>query len=93
MPGYDRTGPRGQGPMTGRGIGYCGTGRGYRRPGFRRFGAGMGYGRGAGYGRGNRRAYYNDAPPVSPEEEKDMLKEEIEFLRARLGELEKDQQE
>ncbi|HDR73327.1 MAG TPA: hypothetical protein ENN85_05410 [Methanoculleus sp.] len=23
MPGYDGTGPRGQGPMTGRGMGYC----------------------------------------------------------------------
>jgi len=91
MPGYDRTGPRGQGPMTGRGFGYCGTGRGNRRSGFRRFGVGMGYGRGAGYGRGNRRAYYNDAPPVSPEEEKDMLKEEIEFLRGRLDELDKNQ--
>lgn len=23
MPGYDGTGPKGQGPMTGRGSGYC----------------------------------------------------------------------
>lgn len=23
MPGLDRTGPRGEGPMTGRGLGYC----------------------------------------------------------------------
>ncbi|MEA3340841.1 MAG: DUF5320 domain-containing protein, partial [Chloroflexota bacterium] len=23
MPGFDGTGPRGQGPMTGRGEGYC----------------------------------------------------------------------
>ena len=23
MPGYDRTGPRGQGPLTGGGFGYC----------------------------------------------------------------------
>lgn len=23
MPGFDGTGPRGQGPMTGRGMGYC----------------------------------------------------------------------
>jgi len=27
MPGYDGTGPRGEGPMTGGGFGYCGTGR------------------------------------------------------------------
>jgi len=25
MPGYDRTGPRGRGPMTGGGFGYCQT--------------------------------------------------------------------
>jgi len=81
MPGFDRTGPRGEGPMTGRGMGYCGAGRGYNRPGFRRFGAGY------GYGRGYRRAYYN-APVVSSDEERDMLKEEIEFLKSRLEELE-----
>ena len=23
MPGFDRTGPRGMGPMTGRGMGFC----------------------------------------------------------------------
>ncbi|OAA31606.1 hypothetical protein AT15_05915 [Kosmotoga arenicorallina S304] len=23
MPGFDRTGPMGEGPMTGRGLGYC----------------------------------------------------------------------
>ncbi len=88
MPGYDRTGPRGEGSMTGRGMGYCGTGRGFRRPGFRRFGAGAGY----GYGRGYRRAYY-DAPVVSPDEEKDMLKEEIEFLKSRLEQLENNTKE
>lgn len=26
MPGYDRTGPNGQGAMTGRGLGSCGCG-------------------------------------------------------------------
>jgi len=25
MPGFDATGPRGMGPMTGRGMGYCAT--------------------------------------------------------------------
>jgi len=25
MPGQDKTGPNGQGPMTGRGLGPCGT--------------------------------------------------------------------
>jgi len=55
MPWGDRTGPRGQGPMTGRGAGYCG---GYNMPGYtnpaggRGFGRGFGQGYGRGYGRG-----------------------------------------
>ena len=49
MPGLDRTGPTGMGPMTGRGRGFCGSfgGRGGRRA----FGAGLGWG---GPGRGWR---------------------------------------
>ncbi|MBD3311879.1 hypothetical protein GF352_00235 [archaeon] len=31
MPFYDGTGPRGMGPMTGRGLGPCGRGLGFRR--------------------------------------------------------------
>ncbi len=55
MPRGNRTGPRGDGPMTGRGAGYC---AGNDRPGFasseygRGFGRGMGQGRGMAYGRG-----------------------------------------
>lgn len=41
MPGFDKTGPMGTGPMTGRGFGPCGLGLGWRR----RFGAGRGMGR------------------------------------------------
>jgi hypothetical protein len=44
MPGFDRTGPMGNGPMTGGGFGRCGGGG---RVGFGR-GAGRGYGRGRG---------------------------------------------
>ncbi|RKD31182.1 DUF5320 domain-containing protein [Thermohalobacter berrensis] len=37
MPRGDRTGPYGEGPVTGRGMGYCrGFGRGYIGRGFRR---------------------------------------------------------
>ena len=50
MPGYDQTGPMGQGPMTGRGIGPCGGGR---MQAGRGFGRGMGMRRGFG-GRGSR---------------------------------------
>jgi len=60
MPGFDGTGPMGQGPMTGGGRGPCVSGAGaqpltpgYRRGGFG-YGRGLGYGRGAGFGRGGR---------------------------------------
>ena len=48
MPGYNRTGPMGAGPMTGRGRGFCGqTDPGFtkRLPGATGFGRGMGRGR------------------------------------------------
>lgn len=45
MPGKDSTGPLGQGPGTGRGMGPCGAGmrRGNSRGLGRSFGQGMGY--------------------------------------------------
>ena len=54
MPGFDRTGPEGKGPRTGRGMGQCNpktpkgqnTGRGFGRGFFGR-GAGRGFGRGS----------------------------------------------
>jgi hypothetical protein len=46
MPGGDRTGPWGMGPMTGRGMGFCG---GYGHPGYINP-AGFGWGFGAGRG-------------------------------------------
>lgn len=51
MPGGDRTGPWGAGPMTGRGAGFC---AGYSVPGYMNpaFGRGFGGGRGRGFGRG-----------------------------------------
>ena len=50
MPGGDRTGPLGAGPMSGRGAGYC---AGYPVPGYANPYAGRGwFGRGFGRGRG-----------------------------------------
>lgn len=49
MPAGDRTGPRGLGPRTGRGLGYC---SGFGAPGFMYPGPGLGYGGGFGFGRG-----------------------------------------
>ncbi|MCK4274272.1 MAG: DUF5320 domain-containing protein [Dehalococcoidales bacterium] len=58
MPFGDGTGPRGMGPMTGRGAGYC---TGYRQSGFTNtmpgrgwFNLGRGLGRGRGRGIGRR---------------------------------------
>jgi len=44
MPGYDRTGPRGAGPMTGGGFGYCGAGRAGRFGAWPVVGLGLGLG-------------------------------------------------
>ena len=66
MPAGDGTGPRGMGPMTGRGAGYC---TGYGAPGYtnpmpgRGFGMGWGRGRGGGGGRGWRNMYYATGLP------------------------------
>ena len=52
MPRGDKTGPMGQGPITGRGLGFC---AGYDTPGFtKNFGRGFGRGMGQGFGRGMR---------------------------------------
>ena len=62
MPGGDRTGPMGRGPMSGRALGYC---AGYDSPGFtkgvprgRGFGFGRGFGRGLGRGFGRGRGFW-----------------------------------
>lgn len=93
MPGYDGTGPRGMGPMTGRGLGYCavpgaargfGVGRGgwFRRP----FGA-FGWGRGAGIGRVGYGWGGWDAPPSVPPRTKE---QELEALRQQARLIEED---
>ncbi len=50
MPGGDKSGPMGQGPVTGRGLGFC---TGHESAGFTK-GAGYGSGRRFGMGRGMR---------------------------------------
>ncbi|OQA90171.1 MAG: hypothetical protein BWY28_00414 [bacterium ADurb.Bin236] len=81
MPGYDRTGPMGSGPMTGKALGRCagkaaegsfaGTGRG----GFPR---GCGRGRAFGGGRGQGGSRF--AQPASSAGEASFLKREAEAL-------------
>ena len=99
MPGFDGTGPRGMGPMTGGGRGYCnpgGFGRGY---GFSR-GYGRGYGRGWGvpYPVAGQYPYYGApadvmpgigpyAPQMSREQELDFLKNEAEAAKEQLEQI------
>lgn len=92
MPRGDGTGPRGFGPRTGRGLGYC---NGYDSPGFTR---GYGCGRGYGYGRGNRqgygrgygwndRSYYPPAEPYAGVSEKTLIENEIKAMNDQLKAL------
>ncbi len=83
MPGFDKTGPRGCGPMTGRGRGACG--------GFSRgFGGGRGSGAGRGFGRGARfgRQLAEDFPDLPPDEERRLLKAGRARLKAELARTE-----
>lgn len=98
MPGGDGTGPRGMGPMTGRGAGYC---NGYNVPGYSNampsrvlFGRGRGFGMNRGFGRG---FYANDAPlveeqyqqPLSKDQQIQLLEQQREAIEASLKELSK----
>ncbi|ADE56168.1 DUF5320 domain-containing protein [Aminobacterium colombiense] len=93
MPGYDGSGPRGQGPMTGRGFGYCRFGGyGYRR--FPRRGRRFfGFGRGMGGWGAPVYPGWGYEPSIEEErnvlqEELSVLEEEMENMRKRLAELE-----
>ncbi|MBU9888354.1 MAG: DUF5320 domain-containing protein [Candidatus Omnitrophica bacterium] len=95
MPGGDRTGPTGMGPMTGRAAGYCASyaGPGYANPVVgRRFGLGLGWGwgrgRGGGFGRGFGRgwgAYAYAAPyypaELSPTREAEVLRDQAKTMQ------------
>jgi len=92
MPGFDGTGPLSRGPMTGRGMGYCGAGISVRP----RFGYGRGTGRGLGRGwfcRGLGIGYGGVMQPVGPQMRKADLREYADFLKDELkaikGELER----
>lgn len=101
MPGFDRTGPRGEGPMTGGGRGLCNSyGSGYGRPyGFYGVGRGGmpwggGRGRAWGGGRGRGRGFgragfggwdYPYANPVAPGPSED---DEKRYLADQMSALE-----
>ena len=84
MPGFDGTGPRGMGSMTGGRRGYCAAGtrtQFYPYGGFRRAG---------GYGAGLN--YYGAmpvAPPLNREQELTMLKNQAQALQDQLEQIQK----
>ena len=96
MPRGDRSGPSGEGPNTGRGMGYC---TGNDHPGFmnaisnrgRRYGwgfhGGPGYGRGAGFGLRGGYGSYNPGN-ISDVSEKTLIENEIRILKDQLSALE-----
>ncbi len=87
MPGGDRTGPRGEGPMTGRGLGYCAEGS--RAPMRGAFGMGRGFGRGRGFAR----AIPPNTAPLAQELSKEQQMKNLEQQKAaaeqRLKEIER----
>lgn len=96
MPGLDRNGPMGAGPMTGGRRGTCGRagaatnlpayGGGYGRGmGFRRgFGRGRGYGIGPAYGGVPYPQAYGAGYPASKPEEMEMLRADADAMRKSL---------
>ena len=100
MPSGDRTGPVGQGPMTGRSSGFC---KGNDTPGHvKGFGGGMGrgfrFGRGRGRGSGRGRNYGDGFAGFFPgfpwahsrtkDEEINMLKSQAEYLKSSQKDIE-----
>ncbi len=90
MPGGDRTGPNGQGQLTGRRMGYC-TGI---NPDFPANFSGIGLGRvtRAGFRRGFRRGFAsaeteNYSQKADLKAELDSLKVKMEFLESELKKL------
>ena len=75
MPRRNGTGPTGNGPMTGRGMGYCRGGVGYG------MGRGAGFGRGLGWG-----MYATPVAPISLAERKRILEDELKQLEAPMKE-------
>jgi hypothetical protein len=101
MPGFNRTGPMGQGPGTGRGLGPCGTGRcrgggQFLGRGFGRGSSGFGrgcFGRGARWGSGpgafGSFGYGGAAVSDAPLDEAQALRDEEAYLRSELEAIQK----
>jgi hypothetical protein len=95
MPGLNRRGPEGMGPMTGGGRGLCNPanrsffGRCFSTIGWGGRGRGMGFGlRGWGRSRGFEN-YDNSQEEAALRSEAEMLKNELEAVERRINDLKK----
>lgn len=102
MPAGNRTGHIGQGPVTGRGLGYC---TGYETPGFtkglgarmgRAFGLGSGFGMGRGMSRGGGvgrqfRGFASEYYPPYHWMQEISKEDELEMLRTQAEDIKKTQ--
>lgn len=77
MPGFDGTGPNGQGPRTGRGMGNCDQAQGQ----------GRGFGRGRGMGQGQCR-FANSNEAITVQARLETLKANKKRLEAEIESLE-----
>ena len=83
MPGYDRTGPNGLGPLTGRGMGDCNAaGRGLFRNS-----RGMGRSMGRGMGQRAQSQINLENEPGYDNSQSDELKNEIQDMQSQISEL------
>ena len=105
MPAGDRSGPRGLGPMTGRGMGYCRdhvepdyanprAGRGFGMGWGGGRGGGFGFGRGGGWGRGFGRGRgwglgFGYYPQSAAYADEAFLRAESTRLKQQIDEIEK----
>lgn len=85
MPGRDMTGPQGQGPMTGRGLGRCAGNTGFT-PGMGRR-RGQQAGMGLGLGRRRGAGWAANAGNAIAVNEKQTLEEQAQLLEDRLSEV------
>ncbi len=86
MPGFDGTGPSGQGKFTGGGRGYC---VGYLRPRFGRgrFNSGQGFGRGLGRQGLNPGYSGEDNQDLNQDTELEDLKQQAAFISQNIVEI------
>ena len=92
MPQGDRRGPNGNGPKSGRGLGFCTGNETAGNMAAERGGRGAGFGRGGGFGNQHRRGGFGAGrfaqEDFSGVKEKTIIENEINILKDQLAALE-----